>query len=270
MRFLLVILAVLLMTANVFAAEKSLLMATTTSTDNTGLLEYLEPIFEKDTGIDWKWTATGTGKALELGKNCDADILLVHAPAAEKEYINNGYGVYRKEVMYNDFVIVGPPSDPANISGKKVGNALEAIYNNGSVFVSRGDDSGTNKKEISLWKSADLKDYNKKGWYKETGQGMIATLNIATEMNGYTMTDRGTYIKYQSNYDGKAPLQILVEGDKILYNQYSLIPVGKERCPDVKMELAEKFTSWMTSDKIQQAIADYKLLGKKLFIPNAR
>jgi tungstate transport system substrate-binding protein len=270
MRFLLAILTVLLMTVSVFAAEKSLLMATTTSTDNTGLLEYLEPMFEKDTGIDWKWTATGTGKALELGKNCDADILLVHAPAAEKEYINNGYGVYRKEVMYNDFVIVGPSSDPANIKGKNVTEALKSIYDKGEIFASRGDDSGTNKKEILLWESAGINDYNKKGWYKETGQGMIATLNIATEINGYTMTDRGTYIKYQDNYDGKAPLQILVEGDKILFNQYSLIPVNKERCPDAKLDLSEKFIDWMTSDKIQQAIADYKLLGKKLFIPNAK
>ncbi|MEC9492455.1 substrate-binding domain-containing protein [Flexistipes sp.] len=270
MRFLLVMLAVSLMSANVFAAEKSFLMATTTSTDNTGLLEYLEPIFEKDTGIDWKWTATGTGKALELGKNCDADILLVHAPPAEKKYINNGYGVYRKEVMYNDFVVVGPPSDPANIKGKDVTEALEAIYDKSETFVSRGDDSGTNKKEILLWDSAGINDYNKKSWYKETGQGMITTLNIATEMNGYTMTDRGTYIKYQSNYDGKAPLQILVEGDKILYNQYSLIPVSKKRCPYVKIKLAEKFIKWMTSDKIQQAIADYRLLNKKLFIPNAK
>lgn len=270
MRFLIAFLVTLLFTVTGFAAQKSLLMATTTSTDNTGLLDYLEPMFEQDTGIDWKWTATGTGKALELGKNCDADILLVHAPPAEKRYINNGYGVYRKEVMYNDFVIVGPSSDPANIKGKHVGNALKSIYNNGATFASRGDDSGTNKKEILLWKSANINDYNKKGWYKETGQGMIATLNIATEMKGYTMSDRGTYIKYQSNYDGKAPLQILVEGDKILFNQYSLIPVNKKRCPDVKMDLSEKFIDWMTSDKIQQAIADYRLLGKKLFIPNAK
>jgi len=270
MRFIVAFLITLLLAVSGFAAEKSLLMATTTSTDNTGLLEYLEPIFEKDTGIDWKWTATGTGKALELGKNCDADILLVHAPPAEKRYINNGYGLYRKEVMYNDFVIVGPASDPANIEGKNVTEALKAIYNNGETFASRGDDSGTNKKEILLWDAAGIKDYNKKSWYKETGQGMIATLNIATEMKGYTMTDRGTYIKYQSNYDGKAPLQILVEGDKILFNQYSLIPVSKERCPDAKLKLAEKFIDWMTSDKIQQAIADYRLLGKKLFIPNAK
>ncbi len=270
MRFLLVILVILLMSVNVFAVEKTILMATTTSTDNTGLLEYLEPIFEKGTGIDWKWIATGTGKALELGKNCDADILLVHAPSAEKKYINDGYGAYRKEVMYNDFVIVGPVSDPANINGKNVIDALKAIYDSGETFLSRGDDSGTNKKEISLWESAGITNYNKKGWYKETGQGMITTLNIATEMNGYTMTDRGTYIKYQSNYGGNAPLQILVEGDEILYNQYSLIPVSKERCPNVKMDLAEQFIKWMTSEKIQETIADYKLLGKKLFIPNAR
>ena len=249
---------------------QGLMMATTTSTDNTGLLDYLAPKFEQDTGINLKWTAVGTGKALEIGRNCDVDVLLVHAPGAEKRYLKNGYGVDRKQIMYNDFVIIGPPEDPANIRGKSVSGALNAISENKSIFVSRGDDSGTNKKELSLWKKANINLSDRAKWYLETGQGMLSSIRIAAERNGYTMTDRGTYIKYSGNFEGDPPLNILVQGDKILFNQYSALTINPERCNNVKYDLAQKFIEWIASDKIQNAIADYKLLGKTLFTPNAK
>lgn len=258
----------------VFAASplfaESLMMATTTSTDNTGLLDELAPRFEEDTGIELKWTSTGTGKALELGKNCDVDVLLVHAPAAEKKYIADGYGTERVEVMYNDFVIIGPASDPAKVEGMSVVGALEAIAGQKAGFVSRGDDSGTHKKEQSLWQAADRAIPEKEAWYLQAGQGMIATINVAEERSAYTMTDRGTYIKYESNKGGDAPLKILVEGDEVLLNQYSVIPVSPKNCPDVQHDLAVKFADWMASDRAQKLIGDFKLLGKQLFTPNAK
>ena len=183
-------------------AGADFMMATTTSTDNTGLLDDLIPEFTKDTGIKMKWTATGTGKALKLGQNCDVDILMVHAPPAEKKYIADGFGINRREIMYNDFVIIGPADDPAGIMAKSVTDALTAIKNNKSVFVSRGDNSGTNKKEIFLWKKSTLAVPEKETWYVQTGQGMLASINIAAERGGYTMTDRGTYIKYEANKEG--------------------------------------------------------------------
>ena len=204
---LLGILSLVLMTAicaNVWAADP-LMMATTTSTDNTGLLDYLIPEFTKDTGVVLKWTATGTGKALKLGQNCDVDVLMVHAPAAEMEYLKEGYGIDRREIMYNDFVIIGPPSDPAGVKGKSVSETLTAIKEKEKVFVSRGDNSGTNKKEILLWKNAGLAVPDKAAWYVQTGQGMLATINVAAERDGYTMTDRGTYIKYEANLQGIRP-----------------------------------------------------------------
>jgi tungstate transport system substrate-binding protein len=252
------------------AETKSLMMATTTSTDNTGLLDYLIPHFEKETGIILKWTATGTGKALKLGQNCDVDVLLVHAPPAEKKYIENGYGKDRREIMYNDFVIIGPESDPAAIKGKSISDALRAIKNKPAVFMTRGDDSGTHKKEKSLWKDAGIEQPDKENWYVQTGQGMLATINVAQERNGYTMTDRGTYIKYQSTKDGNAPLIILVEGDSILLNQYSVLTLDPKNCPDAKYDLALQFSDWMASQNTQNLIKDFRLLGEKLFIPNAK
>jgi tungstate transport system substrate-binding protein len=252
------------------AGKKVLLMATTTSTDNTGLLDYLAPYFTKATGIELKWTAVGTGKALKLGQNCDVDVLLVHAPPAEKIYVKKGYGVNRRQVMYNDFVIIGPPSDPAGIKGKNVVDALNAIRAKGAVFTSRGDNSGTNKKEIILWKATGKPLPEKQSWYVQTGQGMLATINITAERHGYTMTDRGTYIKYAANMKGNPPLKILVEGDPILLNQYSVIAVNPKRCPNVKYDLAMTFSNWMASPKTQKLIHDFKLLGKQLFVPNAK
>jgi tungstate transport system substrate-binding protein len=268
---LLVVISIFLIVSLSLADENVLKMATTTSTDNTGLLDYLKPIFEKDTGIEWQWVATGTGKALELGKNCDVDILLVHEPNLEKKFVENGYGVYRKEIMYNDFILVGPIADPAHIKGGKIIDAFKKIYNSRVNFVSRGDESGTHMKEKSIWKLAGINGYNKKIniWYKEVGQGMITTLDMAAEMKAYTLTDRGTYIKFQSNYHGKSPLVIMVEGDPILFNQYSVIPVSKKHCPKVKSELAERYVKWITSPRIQKIIGDFKLMGQALFFPNA-
>lgn len=249
---------------------KVLLMATTTSTDNTGLLDYLAPLFKQDTGIDLRWTATGTGKALKLGENCDVDVLMVHAPPAEKKFVADGFGVDRREIMYNDFVIIGPAADKAGIKGKSIKEALTLLKDKQADFISRGDNSGTNKKELALWKAAGLPVPEKEKWYVQTGQGMLASINIAAERNGYTLTDRGTYIKYESNLKGNPPLKILVEGDPALLNQYSVIAVNPKHCPKVKYDLAMQFIKWMTGPAAQKLVKDYKLLGKPLFTPNAK
>lgn len=270
MRLILILCMLALLCSPAGADENpGLLMATTTSTDNTGLLEYLEPYFEKAAGIDLRWTATGTGKALELGKNCDVDVLLVHAPDAEKKYIADGYGKNRRQIMYNDFVIIGPKSDPAKIEGKSVSAALSAIKNSKAAFTSRGDDSGTHKKELSLWKATGLAVPEKESWYIQTGQGMLPTINIAEERSAYVLTDRGTYVKYAHDREGNPPLVVLVEGDDRLCNQYSVIEVNPEKCPNVNAELARRFSDWMAGPEAQKRIGDFTLMGKKLFIPNA-
>jgi tungstate transport system substrate-binding protein len=252
------------------AQEKVLTMATTTSTDNTGLLDYLAPKFKEATGIELKWTATGTGKALKLGENCDVDILMVHAPPAEEKFVADGFGVDRREIMYNDFVIIGPADDPAGIKGKSVKEALAMLESKQAIFTSRGDNSGTHQKELSLWKAAGLPIPEKQNWYVQTGQGMLATINIAAERQGYTMTDRGTYIKYEDNLKGNPPLKILVEGDAPLLNQYSVIAVNPKHCPKVKYDTAEQFINWIAGPAGQQLIKDFKLMGKPLFTPNAK
>ncbi|MGD8285576.1 MAG: substrate-binding domain-containing protein [Desulfobacterales bacterium] len=262
-------LVVCFLPASSFAEEKLLMMATTTSTDNTGLLDYLAPKFKVATGIELKWTATGTGKALKLGENCDVDILMVHAPPAEKKFVKNGFGIDRREIMYNDFVIIGPAADAAGIKGKSIKDALQTIKAGQAIFVSRGDNSGTNKKELSLWKAADLPVPEKENWYVQSGQGMLATINIAAERNGYTMTDRGTYIKYEDNLKGNPPLKILVEGDAVLLNQYSVIAINQKHCPKAKYDTARQFIEWITGPEAQQLIKEFKLLGKPLFTPNA-
>jgi tungstate transport system substrate-binding protein len=247
-----------------------LMMATTTSTDNTGLLDYLAPLFKKDTGIDLRWTAVGTGKALELGKNCDVDVLLVHAPDAEKKFVEAGFGTGRRQIMYNDFVLIGPASDPAGLKGKGVKDAMGLIRSHQAIFVSRGDNSGTHKKEHTLWRSAGLPIPEKEPWYLQAGQGMLATINMAAERNGYTLTDRGTYIKYEDNHKGNPPLKILVEGDPLLLNQYSVIPVNPKNCPKAQKDLALRFSDWIAGKEGQQLIKDFKILGKQLFVPNAK
>ena len=251
-------------------AEKVLMMATTTSTDNTGLLDYLAPVFTKTTGIDLRWTAVGTGKALKMGENCDVDVLLVHAPAAEKKFVDAGFGTKRRELMYNDFVIIGPASDPAGIKGLSIDKAMTGIQKSKTLFVSRGDNSGTNKKEILLWKNAGMAVPDKDPWYIQTGQGMLATIQIAEQRNGYTMTDRGTYIKYSHNSGGKPVLKVIVEGDAILLNQYSAIAVDTGNCPNAKFDLAMTFSDWMAGSQAQQLIKEFRLLGQQLFTPNAK
>ncbi|MCF8063036.1 MAG: substrate-binding domain-containing protein [Deltaproteobacteria bacterium] len=267
---LLAALVLVLAGAALVPAADTLMMATTTSTDNTGLLDVLAPRFMEDTGIELKWTAVGTGKALEMGRNCDVDVLLVHAPAAEKRFVADGYGRDRTEVMYNDFVIIGPPGDPAGAKGMPVVDAMERMAAGNAAFASRGDDSGTHKKEISLWKEAGMAVPDKESWYVQTGQGMIATINVAVEKGAYTMTDRGTFIKFADNHGGTPPLVVLVEGDPVLFNQYSTLAVDPGNCPNAQYELAGRFTRWTTSDEIQAFIGEFELLGKKLFTPNAK
>ena len=217
------------------ANAETLMMATTTSTQDTGLLEYLQPIFKKDTGIDLKWISVGTGKALAHGKDCDVDVLLVHAPALEEKFVADGFGVDRHQVMYNDFVLIGPAADPAGVKGKDIPTALKTFAEKKIPFVSRGDNSGTHNTEKQLWKVAGMEVPGKDAtWYIDAGQGMMATIRIAAEKDGYTVTDRGTYIKYNAAAKGDAPLKILVEGDKALLNQYSVMMVNPAKCPKVK------------------------------------
>ncbi|HHO76338.1 MAG TPA: tungsten ABC transporter substrate-binding protein [Deltaproteobacteria bacterium] len=259
---------ILLGAQNVFAAD-ILKMATTTSTDNTGLLDYLAPQILSETGIELLWVAVGTGKALELGKNCDVDVLFVHAPASELKYVADGYGVDRRQIMFNDFIIIGPKADPAGIKGKSIVEFFKTVEVKKAAFASRGDNSGTNKKELELWKEAGVTIPDKEQWYIQTGQGMINTINIAAERNAYTLTDRGTYIKYEANLKGNPPLVILVEGDASLRNQYSIIPVNPQRCKDAKYDLATKLALWFVSPQAQKFIGDFKLMEKQLFTPNA-
>jgi len=249
-------------------AADTLMMATTTSTQDSGLLEYLAPTFKQQTGIDLKWVAVGTGKALEIAKNCDADVLLVHAPAAEMEFVKAGHGVDRRQVMYNDFVIVGPANDPAGVKGKHIDEALKLILDKKAGFVSRGDQSGTHKAEQRLWRKCNITP-DKDPMYLSAGQGMMATLNMAGEKKAYALTDRGTWISFADKQGDKNPLTILVQGDKALFNQYSVITVNPAQCPKVKKDLAKKFEDWWVAPATQQKIAAYTLKGKQLFFPNA-
>ena len=264
----LALVALMLVSAAAFAAPM-LRMATTTSTEDTGLLDYMEPFFRQATGIELQWVAVGTGKALELGKNCDVDVLLVHAPSAEKIYVQEGHGVNRRQVMYNDFVVLGPAADPAKVKGLSVGEALKTIAAAKLPFVSRGDKSGTHVAELGLWKAAGMEAPDKESWYISTGQGMIQTINVAGEKNGYTLADRGTFIKYEANAKGNPPVVILVEGDAVLRNQYSVIAVNPAKCANVQYDLALKYANWLVSPETQKIIADFKLEGKQLFFPHA-
>lgn len=263
----LVLAAALLLPAGAQAAE--LMMATTTSTQDSGLLEFLQPAFKADTGIDLKWVAVGTGKALEHGKNCDVDVLLVHAPKAEMAFVEAGHGIDRRLVMYNDFVIVGPKADPAKIAGKSTAEALKILAEKKASFVSRGDKSGTHQAEQNLWKAVNMPVPDKESWYISAGQGMLPTINVAAEKNGYTLADRGTWIKFAAVQKDKNPLKIVVEGDKTLFNQYSVMTVNPVQCPKVKKDLAQKFEDWWVSPTVQKKIAEFKLEGKQLFFPNA-
>jgi tungstate transport system substrate-binding protein len=256
--------AALFAAAAAFAIE-DIKMATTTSTDNSGLLQYLLPKFEADCGCKLHYTAVGTGAALKLGQNGDVDVVLVHARAAEDKFVAAGFGIDRRDVMYNDFVIVGPPSDPAGIKGMSDPlAALKKIHASGAAFVSRGDDSGTNKKELSYWKAIGIKPGGPH--YLAVGQGMGQTLTVAGEKQAYTLSDRATYTTYAS----KTGLEIMVQGDKRLLNPYGVIAVNPKRYPKVNYEGAMAFIEWLTSVKGQQAIGDYRFKGAQLFHPDYR
>ncbi len=250
------------------AEDKFIIVQSTTSTQNSGLYDYLLPKFGEKSGIEVRVVAVGTGQAIKNAQNCDGDVLLVHAKASEQKFVEAGYGVSRSDVMYNDFVIVGPASDPAGVAGgKDVTAALGKIKKAEAAFASRGDDSGTHKKEVALWKAAGIDATADSGsWYRETGSGMGATLNAAVGMNAYAMTDRATWIAFGNKGDYK----IAVEGDKRMFNQYGIILVNPGKCPSVKADLGQSFIDWVLSDEGQSAIADYKRDGKQLFFPNAK
>jgi tungstate transport system substrate-binding protein len=251
-----------------FAQDKSIVVASTTSTRDSGLFGYLLPKFKDKTGITVKVVAQGTGKALDTGRRCDADVLFVHAKAAEMKFIKDGYGVKRYPVMYNDFVVVGPKSDPAGIKGMKdVKKAFNTLMNNKADFISRGDNSGTNKAELRIWKTAGIDINKSKGpWYKAIGQGMGATLNTASASNAYTLTDRATWIHFKN----KGNLVIEVQGDPGLFNQYGVFLVNPKRCPHVKVDLGKRFIDYLIAPEGQEVIANYKVSGQQLFTPDAK
>lgn len=239
-------------------------LATTTSTDNSGLLPYLLPAFESKTGYRVHVIAVGTGKALRMGRDGDADVLLVHAPAAEKEFINAGHGNKRYAVMYNDFVLVGPVSNPAGIKiNSDINKALKQIADQKSIFISRGDNSGTHKKELGLWQAEGIHPQGK--WYREVGQGMGKVLQMAAELDAYTLTDRGTWLAYQD----KTPLKILNEGDAKLYNPYHIIAINPKRFPSINHQGANALISWITSSYGQSLIGQFTLHDSLLFKPSA-
>ncbi len=249
------------------AQDKSIVVASTTSTQDSGLFGYILPLFKAKTGVDVKVVAQGTGQALDTGRRGDADMLFVHAKAQEKKFVADGFGVKRYPVMYNDFVLIGPKSDPAGIKGMTdVAEALKAIKSKGAPFISRGDRSGTHIAELDLWKAAGIDIGKEKGpWYKEIGQGMGAALNTASAANAYVLADRGTWLSFKNRGD----LDILVAGDKRLFNQYGVMLVNPEKHPHVKKALGQAFIDWLVSPEGQKAIADYKINGQELFFPNA-
>lgn len=254
----------LLIMSQASADESLLRLATTTSTANSGLMELLLPKFTEETSIEVHLIAVGTGKALRLGREGDVDIVLVHARAAEEAFVDSGYGVDRADVMYNDFIIVGPETDPARTAkSNSVAEVLQRIHASEKPFISRGDDSGTHKRELILWQSAGKSPHG--SWYREVGQGMGKTLQIANEVDGYTMTDRGTWLAYESKLD----IQLLFEGDPPMFNPYGIIAVNPERHPDVNYPGAIKLIKWMTSPAAQKMIGEFKIKGQQLFVPSA-
>ena len=248
------------------AQERFITVASTTSTEQSGLFDHLLPKFTEKTGIEVRVVAQGTGQALKTGESGDADVVFVHDPVAEQAFVEAGWGVERQPVMYNDFVIVGPRSDPAGIRGSAdAAAALTAIKDAAAPFASRGDDSGTHKAELRLWEAAGVDLGAADGWYRETGSGMGPTLNTASGMNAYALTDRGTWL----NFGNRGELEVVVEGDDRLFNPYGVMLVNPEKHPHVKAAEGRAFIDWLTSEEGQQAIADYKIGGEQLFFPNA-
>ncbi|MGZ9225403.1 MAG: substrate-binding domain-containing protein [Anaerolineales bacterium] len=262
----LLVVLIFLTSCNTKSQNTDLLLVSTTSTQDSGLLDVLLPAFTAQTGYNVQLVAVGSGQALKIGEQGNADVILLHSPAAEKDFVANGFGIDRRLVMHNDFVLVGPASDPAVIRGGNPAEALEKISALGATFVSRGDDSGTHVKELALWKNAGL-DPAGQDWYLETGQGQGATLSIASEKGAYALTDRGTFLAYKSNVD----LETLVEGDPFLLNVYHVITVNPEKWPKVNLEGAKAFADFITSSEGQKIIAGFGVekYGQPLFLPDA-
>ena len=249
------------------AQEKSIVVASTTSTQDSGLFGHILPMFKTKSGIDVRVIAQGTGQALDTARRGDADVVFVHAKAQEEKFVADGFGAKRFDVMYNDFVVIGPKADPAKIKGSKDAvAALKTINDKASPFISRGDKSGTHSAELALWKVAGLDPAGAKpAWYREIGQGMGAALNTASAMGAYALSDRGTWISFKN----KGDLEIIVEGDQRLFNQYGIILVNPDKHPSVKKDLGQAFIDWVISAEGQNAIRSYKIEGQQLFFPNA-
>lgn len=264
----LLIVSIFIVSCNAESTQRpSLLLVSTTSTQDSGLLDVLLPAFTAKTGYEVQLVAVGSGQALKIGEQGNADVILLHSPAAEKEFVANGFGIDRRLVMHNDFVVVGPPSDPASLrSQPTLDSVFKAIFSTGSTFVSRGDESGTHVKELALWKQSGL-DPHGQPWYLETGQGQGATLSIASEKGGYAITDRGTFLAYKSNVD----LEILYEGDPFLLNVYHVITVNPEKFPTINLAGAKAFADFITSPEGQKMIGDFGVekYGQPLFFPDA-
>ncbi|MBO6850483.1 MAG: substrate-binding domain-containing protein [Marinobacter sp.] len=245
----------------------TLVVQSTTSTENSGLYDHLMPILERETGVKVNVVAVGTGQAIKNAMRCDGDVLLVHSRPDEEKFVADGYGDYRRDLMYNDFVIIGPKADPARVAGAaNVTEALQRIRETGARFASRGDDSGTHKKERLLWQEAAIDpDAGSGQWYLETGSGMGATLNTGVSLGAYVLSDRATWISFGNKQDST----IVFEGAPPLFNQYGVIPVNAGKCPTVNREAAEIFANWLLSESGQAAIGAYQVKGKQLFVPNA-
>ena len=248
------------------AQEKFITVASTTSTEQSGLFGFILPIFQKSTGIAVRVVALGTGQALDMARRGDADVVFVHDPAAERKFVSDGYGIGHRDVMYNDFVLIGPKGDPAKVAGSKdITAALQKVQAARAPFVSRGDKSGTHAAELRLWKDAGIDIAKQKGpWYRETGSGMGPALNTASSMNAYILADRGTWLSFKNRGD----LGIVVEGDKRLFNQYGVMLVNPAKHPHVKKDLGQAFVDWVVSPDGQRAIAQYTIGGQQLFFPN--
>ena len=264
--FMLIFLFLLLGSPKTSFSKEFITLQSTTSTQNSGLYDYILPIFSDKYNIDVRVVAVGTGQAIKNAQNCDGDVLIVHSQASEENFVESGYGLYRQNLMYNDFIIIGPYNDPAEINSSQ--NAFEVfkkIYNAKSVFSSRGDESGTHKAEIKIWNKINLETNKFNGnWYRELGLGMGATLNVAVQMDAYVLSDRATWLAFNNKRDHK----VLFEGDKSLFNQYGIIPVNPKKCPTVKFNLSEKFIYRMLSKEGQNKIASFKVNGHQLFFPN--